>query len=307
MDLTNIYEKLLEKISPAQLSLNEPMAYHTTFKIGGPCDLLIQPSTEEQIIAALRLLGEHHIPYYIVGNGSNLLVRDGGIRGAVLQLDSNFSQITVKENCLMAQSGAKLSKLVAVAHQSHLVGLEFAAGIPGNLGGGIYMNAGAYGGELEQVILDVTLLDENFNQLHLSKEEMQFGYRTSLLHSQPYIVLSARLALQRADDMQLSEAQEYAKQLGQRRLEKQPLQYPSAGSTFKRPAGHYAGALIEQSGLRGYSIGGAQVSEKHAGFIINRDHATAKEVQALIDHVIQTVRQKHGVTLCPEVKIIGED
>ena len=307
MNLMNIYEKLLEAIPPNQLALDEPMSHHTTFKIGGPCDLLIQPATEAQLVHALKLLKECQIPHFVMGNGSNLLVRDGGIRGAVLKLDSYFNHITVDGECIIAQSGAKLSKLVATAHQSHLIGLEFAAGIPGNLGGGIYMNAGAYGGELAQVVSQVTVLDESLQQIHLPAQEMAFGYRTSLLHQKPYIVLSAQLSLQSADDKQLAQAQAYAKELNSRRLEKQPLQYPSAGSTFKRPAGYYAGALIEQSGLKGYAIGDAQVSEKHAGFIINRGNATAKEVQALISHVIHTVKQKQGVALCPEVKIIGEN
>lgn len=281
---------------------NEPMSRHTTFRIGGPAELMFLPACEEEIVEAVRLAKAAGIPVRVLGNGSNLLVRDGGLRGLSIVLGERFARIHIEGRRLYAQAGALLSRVASAAQEAGLSGLEFAGGIPGTLGGGCAMNAGAYNGQLSDVLVSAdVLLDGEVRTL--DREEMQMGYRTTLPLRTGGIVLSACFDLVEEDKLVILERMRV---LNARRREKQPLSMPSAGSTFKRPEGHFAGALIENCGLKGCSVGGAQVSEKHAGFIVNTGNATAADVLALIEHVQFVVREATGVDLEPEVRIIGE-
>lgn len=298
--LKHIFEKHL----PGMLLLEaEPMARHTTFRIGGPADLLAQPSSEEELLLAMKLAEEQDVPVTVVGNGSNLLVRDGGIRGLVLLLGERFSGVSVEGEEIFAQAGATLAKLSAVAQRAGLAGLEFASGIPGTLGGGVAMNAGAYGGQLSDALVSASVLEDGAVR-DFSREDMQMGYRTTRILKRGGIVLSARFRLTpdapEAIGMRMRE-------LNARRREKQPLELPSAGSTFKRPEGYFAGALIEGAGLKGVQLGGAMVSVKHAGFVVNVGGATARDVLELIVHIRKTVRAKYGVELETEIRVLGED
>lgn len=296
-------EKLYAFADRERVRMNEPLARHTTFRVGGPADLFFLPKNAEEVARALRLCREEGEPCLVMGNGSNLLVRDGGVRGLVVKLGEPMSSIRVEGHSIRAQAGASLSAVSRAALQASLTGLEFAAGIPGSLGGGMAMNAGAYGGELSQVVREATVLLHGEVQV-LSREQLQMGYRTTRVLREGGVVLEAVLDLQPGDPEQIRAQME---ELNRRRREKQPLSYPSAGSTFKRPAGYFAGALIEQAGLKGYSIGDAQVSELHAGFVINRGRATAADLLALIRHVQQTVYEASGVRLETEVRICGVD
>ena len=281
----------------------EPMRKHTTFRIGGPADYYLIPHCQEevgQIIAACREAG---MPYYILGNGSNLLVGDRGYRGVIIQLFKNFDKLSVEGTVLTAKAGVLLSRLARQALASDLTGLEFAAGIPGTLGGAVVMNAGAYGGEMKDVLERVTVLTPTGEILELAREELELGYRTSVISRKNYIVLEAKLLLHAGDHKVIAERME---ELKEQRTAKQPLEYPSAGSTFKRPAGHFAGQLIMEAGLAGFSVGDAQVSAKHCGFVINSGQATAAEVIALMSEVSRRVEEKFGVALEPEVKMLGE-
>lgn len=280
-----------------------PMRDYTTFRAGGPADLLISPKSAEQIRAVLQMCRQLEVPVTLLGNGSNVLVRDGGIRGAALRLGSEFSQIQIEGSMVIAQAGAKLAAVVSVALNAGLVGMEFAGGIPGSVGGGIYMNAGAYGGELSQVLHSALVLTADLEIVQMPSEALSLSYRHSALMENGALVLEGRFCLEPGDT---AAAREYLRELAARRREKQPLDLPSAGSTFKRPAGHYAGALIESAGLKGFSIGGAQVSEKHAGFVVNRG-GSAADILALIRHVQECVSAQSGIWLEPEVLILGED
>lgn len=281
---------------------NEPMSRHTTFRIGGPAELMFLPACEEEIVEAVRMAKVAEIPVRVLGNGSNLLVRDGGLRGLSIVLGERFARIHIEGRRLYAQAGALLSRVASAAQEAGLSGLEFAGGIPGTLGGGCAMNAGAYNGQLSDVLVSAdVLLDGEVRTL--DREEMQMGYRTTLPLRTGGVVLSACFDLVEEDKLVILERM---RALNARRREKQPLSMPSAGSTFKRPEGHFAGALIESCGLKGCSVGGAQVSEKHAGFIVNTGNATAADVLALIEHVQSVVREATGVDLEPEVRIIGE-
>ena len=280
-----------------------PMRDYTTFRAGGPADLLISPKSAEQIRAVLQMCRQLEVPVTLLGNGSNVLVRDGGIRGAVLRLGSEFSQIQIEGSMVVAQAGAKLAAVVSAALSAGLVGMEFAGGIPGSVGGGIYMNAGAYGGELSQVLHSALVLTADLEMVQMPSEALSLSYRHSALMENGALVLEGRFCLEPGDT---AAAREYLRELAARRREKQPLDLPSAGSTFKRPAGHYAGALIEAAGLKGFSIGGAQVSEKHAGFVVNRG-GSAADILALIRHVQECVSAQSGIWLEPEVLILGED
>jgi UDP-N-acetylmuramate dehydrogenase len=282
--------------------LDEPMSRHTSFKVGGPADVLALPETKEQVLYAVRTLAALGCPMLVMGRGTNLLVRSGGIRGAVIKLADNFSGVTVKGEYVTAQSGTALSALVRAAMAENLGGAAFLAGIPGTLGGAVTMNAGAYGGEICQVVEEVYLISR-VGEVTLRNEEMRFGYRHSVISEYPLIVTGAKLKLQR---MPAKETKREVAALAERRREKQPLEYPSAGSTFKRPQGCYAGTMIEQAGLKGVSVGGAQVSEKHAGFIINTGDATPEDILNLIALVQQRVLEAFGVSLEPEVRIVGE-
>lgn len=280
-----------------------PMRDYTTFRAGGPADLLVSPKSAEQIRTVLQMCRQLEVPVTLLGNGSNVLVRDGGIRGAVLCLGSEFSQIQIEGRMVVAQAGAKLAAVVSAALNAGLVGMEFAGGIPGSVGGGIYMNAGAYGGELSQVLHSALVLTADLEIVQMPSEALSLSYRHSALMENGALVLEGRFCLEPGDT---AAAREYLRELAARRREKQPLDLPSAGSTFKRPAGHYAGALIESAGLKGFSIGGAQVSEKHAGFVVNRG-GSAADILALIRHVQECVSAQSGIWLEPEVLILGED
>ena len=304
MNKEKLYNKFLEYIPKGLIKIDEPMKKHTTFKIGGPVDIFISPSNKEQIKYALKICRENEIPFYLMGNGSNLLVRDKGFRGVIIQIFKNMSKVEITEDKVWAEAGILLSSLANKIKDNSLTGFEFAAGIPGTLGGAVYMNAGAYDGEIKQVLENAELLDENGNEIVLSNEELELGYRTSILQRNNYILLSARLKLKKGNKKEIEEKMNY---LAQQRADKQPINMPSAGSTFKRPPGYYAGKLIMDSGLRGYCIGGAEVSQKHCGFIINKDNATAKDVIDLIEFVQGTVYDKYCVKMEPEIKIIGEE
>lgn len=283
--------------------LNEPMSRHTTFRIGGPADYYVTPHSKEEIRDVIQACRQAQIPYYILGNGSNLLVGDKGYRGAVIQIFKNFSDIQVEGLEIRAKAGALLSRIAKTAMTNGLTGMEFAAGIPGTLGGAVVMNAGAYGGEMKDILKEAVVLTENGEFLTLTAEELELGYRTSVIAKKRYFVLEAKLALRKGAS---EEIQAIMEDLHGRRVSKQPLEYPSAGSTFKRPAGYFAGKLIMEAGLRGFSVGDAQVSEKHCGFVINKGRATAEDVRNLMDEVIRKVQEASGVTLEPEVKMLGE-
>lgn len=281
----------------------EAMSQHTTFKIGGPADYFLMPDKGEDVGRVIKICKEKEIPYFILGNGSNLLVGDGGYRGAVIQIYRNMSSVTVEGNEIRAQAGALLSAVAAAAKNASLTGFEFAGGIPGTIGGAVVMNAGAYGGEMKDVLTEVTVMNAEGDIFTLPTEELELGYRTSIIKTAGYIVLEAKIRLKEGD---LEVIRETMKDLTIRRTTKQPLEYPSAGSTFKRPEGYFAGKLIMDSGLAGYQVGGAQVSEKHCGFVINAGGATARDVRTLMDNVRDIVYKKYGVALEPEVKFLGE-
>ena len=281
----------------------EAMSQHTTFKIGGPADYFLMPDKGEDVGRVIKICKEKEIPYFILGNGSNLLVGDGGYRGAVIQIYRNMSSVTVEGNEITAQAGALLSAVAAAAKNASLTGFEFAGGIPGTIGGAVVMNAGAYGGEMKDVLTEVTVMNAEGDIFTLPTEELELGYRTSIIKTAGYIVLEAKIRLKEGDPEVIRETM---KDLTIRRTTKQPLEYPSAGSTFKRPEGYVAGKLIMDSGLAGYQVGGAQVSEKHCGFVINAGDATARDVRTLMDNVRDIVYKKYGVTLEPEVKFLGE-
>lgn len=282
--------------------MEEPMKKHTTFRVGGPADVLVQPD-ETALAAILALCRQYHVPYSFIGNGSNLLVGDKGIRGVVIEMTDPMGNIEVDGTKITAQAGAMLSKIANTAASNGLGGMEFAGGIPGSVGGAVVMNAGAYGGEMKDIIEKVYVLDENGAQLELDRDALDFGYRHSCIPEKKYIVTKVVLELVPRNE---AEIRSEMKELNEKRAEKQPLQYPSAGSTFKRPEGYFAGKLIMDAGLRGYQVGGAQVSEKHCGFVINKGDATAADICQLMQDVSDKVQAQFGVVLEPEVKMIGE-
>lgn len=282
--------------------MEEPMKKHTTFRVGGPADVLVQPD-ETALEAILALCRQYHVSYSFIGNGSNLLVGDKGIRGVVIEMTDPMGNIEVDGTKITAQAGAMLSKIANTAASNGLGGMEFAAGIPGSVGGAVVMNAGAYGGEMKDIIERVYVLDENGAQLELDRDALNLGYRHSCIPEKKYIVTKVVLELVPRDEVEIRSKM---KELNEKRAEKQPLQYPSAGSTFKRPEGYFAGKLIMDAGLRGYQVGGAQVSEKHCGFVINKGDATAADICQLMRDVSDKVQAQFGVVLEPEVKMIGE-
>lgn len=299
-----ILSSISEIIDEKRILRNEPMKKHTTFRIGGPADVLVKPATITEIEQVLQCCEEQAVPYYVVGNGSNLLVGDEGIRGVVLQLENDFSEVEVcEDDTIWVQAGCMLSKVANLAAAHALTGMEFAAGIPGTIGGAVMMNAGAYGGEMKDIIECVTLLTPDREVLILPQDQMEFGYRESIVSKENYIVLEAKLRLQKGEPEAIEAKM---KEYSEARRSKQPLEYPSAGSTFKRPEGYYAGKLIMDAGLAGYRVGDAQVSEKHCGFVINCGQATAKDVTAVMNDVIHRVAEAYQVELEPEVRKIGE-
>ena len=296
-------EKLQKLIGEAKVLVNEPMASHTTFRIGGPADYFVMPETVEELRDILALCKEEGLPYFILGNGSNLLVGDKGFRGVVIQLYKNFDGLSIEGTRVTAKSGAMLIRVAKEAGKAGLTGLEFASGIPGTIGGAMVMNAGAYGGEMKDVVTAVTVLTKDGDIKTLTGSEMNFRYRGSVVEDEGYIVLETVMELKEGN---LEEIQARIDELSLQRRTKQPIEYPSAGSTFKRPEGYFAGKLIQDTNLRGYQVGGAQVSEKHCGFVINAGGATAADVMQLMQDVSDKVNAQFGVTLEPEVKRIGE-
>lgn len=283
--------------------LDAEMKKYVHFRVGGPADILLIPENKEQVIKSIEICRENNIPYYVVGNGSNLLVRDGGIKGVVIKLNE-VKNIKIYGEIIEAESGAMLKDVSNAAVENSLTGFEFACGIPGTVGGAVFMNAGAYDGEVSNVIESAEVIDNNGEIKILTKDELELGYRSSIVMKKHYIVLSARFNLEHGE---VRKIKEIVNDLTCKRESKQPLEYPSAGSTFKRPTGYYAGKLIQDAGLKGYSIGGAAVSEKHSGFVINKNNATAKDILDLIEHIQNEVKNQFGVDLHPEVRIIGED
>lgn len=282
---------------------NEPMKYHTSFKIGGNAQLLISVNTYEGLKELLKLCKSENVPVFILGKGSNILVSDKGIEGVVIKLDGVFKNISlVDDDEIFCGAGVSLAKLCNFAYENSLSGLEFAWGIPGSAGGAAFMNAGAYGGNMSDVLVSCTHIDSDFNQGTFTKKELSLSYRHSIYSENNYIVTGLLLKLQKDSQVEIrNRMDDYMK----RRKDKQPLDYPSAGSVFKRPEGYFAGTLIEQSGLKGYSIGGAKVSEKHAGFIINTGNASCNDVLNLVEYIQNTVKEKHGVSLECEIRLVG--
>ena len=295
--------KLKSILNENCIYVDEPMKKHITFRVGGNADFFVTPKTKDEVKAVISLCKEEKIPYYILGNGSNLLVGDKGYRGVIIQIYKEMNAIEVNGEEIKVQAGALLSRIGATALEAELAGFEFASGIPGTMGGAVVMNAGAYGGEMKDIIKRVTVLTPDGEELVLGNEELELGYRTSIIAKKGYIVLEAVVSLEKGSREAIKARMD---ELKVQRTTKQPLEYPSAGSTFKRPEGHFAGKLIQDAGLRGFQVGGAQVSEKHCGFVINKDNATAADVLELMRQVSAIVKEKFGVDLEPEVKRLGE-
>lgn len=298
--MVNIFSDI---IPTDRIKYNEPLSNHTSFKIGGPADVLVTVNNPDELEKVINAAKAGNIDFFLLGNGSNVLSSDDGYRGAIIKLGGDFLGFETEGNMIKAGAGITLTKLANAAMNASLSGLEFASGIPGTLGGALFMNAGAYGGEMSQVVTKVVIFDKESNTVRtLKNEEMNFGYRRSVLKEKGFIALSCEMKLTPSD---ANTVRETMLELAQKRKEKQPLEFPSAGSTFKRPEGYYAGKLIEDAGLGGYTIGGAQVSEKHKGFVINRGSATAKDVTELIGYVKQKVKENAGVELEPEIIFLG--
>ncbi len=307
-DIGDFYLSLIEIISENQVKKDEPLSNHTSFKVGGPAKYIIYPKAISEIISIIDLCKKTNMPYYIMGKGSNLLVSDKGYKGTIVKIDGDFSNINIKqlskeEYLVQAQAGISLSKMAKFLASNGLAGFEFAAGIPGTLGGAVTMNAGAYDGEIKDIIVAATVLDKECNLITLSKEELDLDYRSSIIQKKGYIVLEVEFSFSKGDSNEIFAK---IKDLNNRRREKQPLEYPSAGSAFKRPVGNYAGKLIMDCGLKGYSIGGAQVSTKHCGFVVNKGNATATDIFNLLNHIKKVVYEQYGVALEQEVKMLGD-
>lgn len=298
-----VIQRLQKIVGEAGILVDEPMSAHTTFRVGGPADYFVTVKNAHEIGEILKLCKEMDIPFFLLGNGSNLLVGDQGCRGIVVQTQKEMGMIQVEGTKIRAGAGALLSKIGAEALANALTGFEFAAGIPGTLGGACVMNAGAYGGEMKDILAEVTVLTAEGEEKVIPAKDLELGYRTSAILKNGYIVVEAVIQLERGDPAAIRARMD---ELREQRVTKQPLDYPSAGSTFKRPEGYFAGKLIQDAGLRGFQVGGAQVSEKHCGFVINKDHATAADIVSLMEQVSAKVEEQFGVKLEPEVKRIGE-
>lgn len=300
-----VFEKLSEIMKNGKIARDVPMASYTSFKAGGTASIMVEPGSTEELKKTIEFLNSTDFSYYILGNGTNTLVRDGGYKGIIIHLGEAFSNLSVDGEILTAGAGALLSAAAAKALEHGLSGMEFAGGIPGSIGGAVFMNAGAYDGEMKQVVQEVKILSSNGKKEYVLKgEEMEFGYRNSILIRQGGIVTSVRIKLCKSNK---EDIQRKMRDLTVRRNEKQPLRYPSAGSFFKRPPGHFAGKLIEDAGLKGLYLGGARISPMHAGFLINEKNATATEITRLMEIVRGAVFEYSGIVLEPEVRIIGED
>ncbi|MBE7035426.1 MAG: UDP-N-acetylmuramate dehydrogenase [Ruminococcaceae bacterium] len=301
-----MYSRLIAALSERDdiiIEQNVPMKAYTSFQVGGPADLFLQPKSIEALIHCRVVLQKHGLPYIIMGAGSNLIIADSGIRGAVIRLGKSFSRIKREENALIAEAGVSLARLANEALSCGLGGLEFASGIPGSLGGAVYMNAGAYGGEMKDVVIKTEYIDVDGNLYSIEGDAHEFGYRRSVFMKEDGLIVRSTLLLtpKKQEDIRA-----LMQDFNNRRREKQPLTYPSAGSFFKRPEGFFAGKLVEDAGLKGIGIGGAQVSEKHAGFLINTGGATAKDIIALMQLVQDRVKEQFGVSLVPEVRFLGD-
>ena len=295
-------DKIREIVGADSVKENENMAEHTTFKCGGNASLYVAPNSTDELVKVLEVLRAENYPYYVIGNGSNLLVKDEGYDGAIVEVDKKISEIDVRGEEIIVEAGAKLSKVATIAMESDLAGFEFAHGIPGNMGGAVVMNAGAYGGEMKDVLKWVKVVDQNGEIKTLENDELELGYRTSRVMKEKMIVLEACIKLELGV---MGDIGEFMALLMSKRKASQPLEYPSAGSTFKRPEGYYAGKLVQDAGMKGYRVGDAMVSEKHSGFVINCGNATATEVIQVIKDVQAKVKEEFGVDLEPEVRIIG--
>ena len=296
-------EKLRQILPEEGLRENEPMSRHTTFRAGGPADFFAEPQSADQLSAVIRVCKENDVPFAVLGNGSNLLVGDLGYRGVIISIGKAFARITVTENRIYAGAGALLASVARKALENGLTGLEFAGGIPGSIGGAVVMNAGAYGSEMKDVMTSATVLTPEGEVVTIPAENLELGYRTSCILKCGYVVLGAEFVLEKGNPENIREKME---ELAGKRREKQPLEYPSAGSTFKRPEGDFAGRLIEAAGLRGFRVGDAQVSEKHCGFVINRGEASSADILTLCRQVQEKVKEESGVQLELEVKFLGE-
>lgn len=294
--------ELTDILQESRILREEPMKKHTSFRIGGPAKYFVRPESEEEICQVISYCKEEKIPFFLLGNGSNLLVSDEGYDGVVIQIGSNFQGIQKNKTILTVKSGTLLVTVSKEAAEAGLGGMEFASGIPGTIGGAIFMNAGAYGGEMKQIVKRVKVLKPDGNISYLERDELGMGYRTSIVKKENYVVLEVELALEEKNKEEILGTME---ELKKARKEKQPLEFPSAGSTFKRPEGYFAGKLIMDAGLRGFRVGDAQVSEKHCGFVINRGRATAKDVMELVSAVKEKVKKDFGVELELEVQTLG--
>ncbi|WP_438350459.1 UDP-N-acetylmuramate dehydrogenase [Paenibacillus sp. FA6] len=303
MEISQVYKELKSLIPLAEIQCHETLKDHVYTQMGGNADIRVQPSTYDEVQCIIKYAAERNLTMTTLGNGSNVIIRDGGIRGIVLQM-TKLEEMTVSEHILCAQSGASIIQASRMALGEHLTGLEFACGIPGTVGGALYMNAGAYGGEVADVLIDALVVDSSGNLLTIKREDMALGYRKSIFAGGLYTILEARFALQSGDYTSIKEKMD---ELTHLRESKQPLEYPSCGSVFKRPPNRFAGQLIQESGLQGVRIGGAEVSTKHAGFIVNVDNATASDYIGLVHHVRDTVKAKFDIDLETEVKFIGEE
>ena len=301
--MSNWEIQLQSAAGQAEILKNEPMSRHTTFQVGGPADYYIEPENAESLAALINVCRAEDIPYTVIGKGSNLLVGDKGYRVVILRIGEKMAFCDVEKKRIVAGAGITLAALARNACSAGLGGLEFAAGIPGSLGGAVTMNAGAYGGEMKDVITAVQVLTKEGEILWIAGEQMNFAYRNSAVIEQGYLVLAAEMVLEKKD---VNEIKALMADLAERRRSKQPLEYHSAGSTFKRPEGYFAGKLIEDAGLKGYAVGAACVSEKHAGFVVNKGGATAADIMAVCSHVAETVQEKFGVSLEMEVKRLGD-
>lgn len=300
---TFMYDYIEGIIPKERILLEEPMSRHTTFKVGGEAKCMLLIEKEEELIRLIPYLNQIEQDYFLLGNGSNLLVGDRGYRGIIMKLGEGMNKIAVEGECIRVQAGALLSQTAVAAKDAGLSGMEFAAGIPGTVGGGIVMNAGAYGGEMKQITRSVKVMDQEGKILILDNDTMEFGYRTSIIKNRPFVVLEVELQLKAGNK---EEIQLKMEELMEKRRSKQPLNFPSAGSTFKRPEGYFAGKLIMEAGMRGYRIGGAQVSEKHCGFIVNAGKATAADIREVIEEVQERVKKRFNVMLEPEVIFLGD-
>lgn len=301
----NKYDKLEEIVGKDKVKYNEKMSKYTTMRVGGPCDCIVFPDEISKIKEVIDFCKNENITFFVIGNGSNLLVKDEGIHGVVIKLGHRFGKIELDGEYILAYAGATMPTLSQLAKKNSLKGLEFACGIPGTIGGGVKMNAGAYGSKISDILYEVTYMDEKEEIKTIKNKDCSFGYRKSIFTINPnYVILSAKFKLERGN---IDEIENKMKENSLARKAKQPLEYPNFGSVFKRPEGYFVGKLVDDAGLRGYKIGGAQVSTKHTGFIVNVDNATCKDVLDLIGYVQTTVYNKFNVKLTPEVIIIGGD